>query len=206
MDVTIVGEDRATKEVITRLINHIGGIQIFRELPARGGKIKSLLNNFNLLSTIQPVILLTDLDQYSCPPELLTNWFQRLPRNENFHVRVAVDEAEAWLMADREGFSQHFNIPLEYIPKSVARSRIRPDQNEMNFPYKSSLYLIREIVPHSRTKSIRESLQPSGGSNKGPLYNSTITKFIKNIWNIENACENSYSLRKTIFRLETLRT
>jgi hypothetical protein len=205
MDVAIVGEDQATKEILHRLVNFVGGINIKFDLPARGGKIKSLIDNFNNLSLTTPVILLTDLDQYNCAPELINDWFKKTTKNPNFHPRVAVDEAEAWLMADREGFSRYFHIPINALPESIVRSRLKPDVNKMNFPIKSSLYLMHTIIPNSTSKLMRENLQPKLGSKKGVLYNSTIIPFIKDYWNIENALKNSYSLRKTIIRFESIK-
>lgn len=204
MEVVIVGEDKATREILYRIINYVGGLVVKTEMPARGGKIKSLVQNFNKLSKNIPVILLTDLDQFSCAPELISDCFREHSKNVNFHFRVAVDEAEAWLMADREGFSKYFGVPLDKIPVSTARSKLRPSVNEMDFPYKSSLYLMKEIAPYSNKKTIREDLAPKFGSKKGILYNSTIVPFIKKQWDIDNATKNSYSLRKIISRLTQL--
>ena len=205
MEVAIVGEDQATREILNRLINHVGGIIVKQEFPARGGRIKSLVPNFNNLSLTRPVLLLTDLDQFSCAPELLSEWFRNSVRNPDFHVRVAVDEAEAWLMADREGFSRYFEVPLDLIPNPIVRSRLKPHIYEMNFPFKSSFYLMTRIIPHSRSKTIRENLLPKSGAKKGILYNSTIVPFIQNHWNIDSATRNSYSLRSTITRFEEIR-
>lgn len=204
MEVAIVGEDQATKDIIKRIIHYVGNIEIAYDLPARGGKILSMIREFNNLSHSIPVVLLTDLDQYNCPPELLNKWFEKFSRNEDFHVRVAVDEAEAWLMADREGFSNYFSLPIERIPQSISKSRIAPDKNEMSFPYKSSYFLGREIIPYSTSSNIKKDMTPKSGSTKGPLYNSRISPFIKNNWDIRRAQENSYSLRRTIARMQAL--
>jgi hypothetical protein len=115
MEVTIVGEDQATKAVILRLINYVGGFYVGRDLPARGGRVKSLINNFNNLSATQPVVLIIDLDNYSCPPELISSLLNGLILNDNFIVRVAVDEVEAWLMADRTGFAEYFKVPIDNV-------------------------------------------------------------------------------------------
>ncbi len=203
MDVIIACEDQVTKEILHRIINHVGDINIKSELPARGGKIKSLIDSFNSLSLITPVVLLTDLDQYNCAPELISDYLKS-PKNPDFYFRIAVDEAEAWLMADRKGFAEYFQVSLDTIPTSIIRSNLRQLVNEMDFPYKSSLYLIKEIIPKSSNKEYRENLQPHLGSKKGVLYNSTLTPFIRNKWNIENAATNSYSLRKTISSLSQL--
>lgn len=47
-----------------------------------------------------PVILLTDLDADNCAPELKRKLLGGLEQAENLVFNVAVDEAEAWLMAD----------------------------------------------------------------------------------------------------------
>ncbi len=201
MDVFIVGEDDVTKTIIQRLLNFCSNeYSIIAALPARGGKIKSLIENFNILSQTNPVVLLTDLDTYDCPPTLLNRWFGSTPRNSNFLVRVAIDEAEAWLMADREGFAKYFKVPVEKIPTSRLLYPRRPSNREMDFPYKSSLYLMREIIPFTSNNEFITTMVAVDGISKGPEYNSTILPFI-NSWNIDNACNHSTSLQRTVNRL-----
>jgi hypothetical protein len=64
--------------------------------------------------------------------------------------------------------------------------------------------MLKEIIPHSRSKSIREDLMLQSNSYKSPLYNPTLLPFITNYWNIDRACENSYSLRKSVLKIQNL--
>ena len=111
MKVYIVGEDIVTYSIIKRTLAYCStDFEIIAELPARGGQVKSKISEFNKLSEFNPVVLLIDLDNDSCAPQLIS----RLVKNKHndFIFNIAVDEAEAWLMADREGFASYFKIKL----------------------------------------------------------------------------------------------
>ncbi|MBM2816339.1 MAG: hypothetical protein HW421_3101 [Ignavibacteria bacterium] len=205
MDVIIVAEDEVTRIVLKKILDYFPNkFNILNEMPVRGGKIKSLLMNFNKLSEHNTIIMLTDLDTYDCPPALLNSWFKNFRQNPNFIIRIAVDEAESWLMADREGFAEYFKVPLSIIPNSKILSPIKPHIIEMNFPYKSSLYLIREVIQSTGNKIIKEGIAAIDKTRKGHLYNSTMAPFITYHWNIDNAIKNSYSLVRTIHRLSKI--
>ena len=90
MKVYIVGEDPVTYSIIKKVISYFSNeIEIISELPARGGQIKSKIEEFNKLSAAFPVILLTDLDAVICAPELVR---QLVPNNKNekfvFNVKM----------------------------------------------------------------------------------------------------------------------
>jgi hypothetical protein len=65
-----------------------------------------------------PVLLMTDLDHVECAPVLIDDWCGRHPLPKNMLFRVAVREVEAWLLADREGFSKYSGVPVEKIPRN----------------------------------------------------------------------------------------
>ena len=199
MEVDIVGEDQVTQAVIERLLNdYRPDLIIGRRLPVRGGKIKSEAPKYNLL--VMPLILLTDLDTYPCPPSLISDWFNGAKLNDRFLFRVADDEAEAWLMADKSGFAKWAGIKETNLPDPRIIDR-RKNIVEMVFPYKSSLFLMKTIEQFSTKETIRDFLTPLPGASKGPGYNSTVIPFIKEKWNVENARLNSYSLNKMVLRL-----
>ena len=206
MEVYIVGEDSATQEIIKRVISHCSDeIKIIAELPARGGQIKREILKYNSLSKSYPVILLTDLDASSCAPILLRNLLNAIPKEDTFVLNVAIDEAEAWLMADREGFSKYFHVPIHFIPlPQGVRFKNNNYRNEMIFDYKASLYMMNVIIPNSTKDEVIKQLKPVNGAKKGPEYNSAIEPFIRKHWNIENAMSNSDSLVKMINRINAL--
>jgi hypothetical protein len=204
MNVYIVGEDPVTYAIIKRVLAHCSNdFNILSELPARGGQVKSQINKFNQLALAHPVILLIDLDAETCAPALIRKLIPG--KNKNFILNIAVDEAEAWLMADREGFSEYFKIKIEDIPSShQTKQGGRKALTEMKFGYKSSLYLTRELVKKIKHAEFKQQLTPKKGATKGPEYNSCLLPFIQNKWDINNACRNTDSLNRMIGRIQDL--
>jgi hypothetical protein len=204
MKVFIVGEDQVTFAIIKRMLAYCSDqFEIILELPARGGEVKNKIKQFNVLSQTYPVILLTDLDADLCAPQLLNKLIP--DKNIDFLLNIAVDEAEAWLMADREGFSEYFAIDILNLPTAV---RTKQGGNkyciEMNFSYKSSMFLTHELIKKSNNKLLIQQLTPKKGAVKGPEYNTCILPYIQNSWNIGNARLNSNSLERMIIRLKKL--
>ncbi len=207
MKVYIVGEDAVTFSILKRVLRYCSNeIVILTELPARGGQIKSKIVEFNTLSASYPVILLTDLDAVMCAPELVRQ-IVPFPKNENFIFNVAIDEAEAWLMADIAGFATYFAIDANAMPISVmTKQGGRKQLPEMNFNYKSSMYLTHELIKKSKKTEFIQQFTPKQGAAKGPEYNSAIVPFIENKWSIDVARTNSDSLNRMILRINTLLT
>jgi hypothetical protein len=205
MRLFIAGEDEATKAIIKRVLGHCSSnFEIISELPARGGQIKSKMKEFNNLAEKNPVILLTDLDSNNCAPELKAKLID-FEQHKDFIFNIAVDEAEAWLMADRLGFAKYFGLDTNEIPLSVKKKQGgRKELMEMDFSYKSSMFLTHELIKKSKKKDFVVQLSPKKGAAKGPEYNSAILPFIINEWDIELASQNSDSLSRMIKRLHDL--
>lgn len=200
IDIIIVGEDAVTREIIKRLLRHTGKeFNVIREEPIRGGEIKKKILGYNRLEL--PVCVLTDLDESDCPPLLIKEWFKEMPINPNLIFSVACDEAEAWLMADKTGFSKFLGIKKEILPGLKKPDFRNPDNVELKFPYKPSLYMMRELAVKSSKKIIVQQLTPRKGAKKGPEYNTALLPFIQRYWNIDEAVKNSYSLGKAVKRI-----
>jgi hypothetical protein len=60
------------------------------------GYLKRQVRAFNNAAKRCPFLLLTDLDQTDCPPQLIADWLD-VPRQLDFLLRVAVREVESWL-------------------------------------------------------------------------------------------------------------
>ena len=89
MKVYLASEDDVTREIIHRIIQHCGDkLQIVSNLPARGGQVKSKILEFNNLSRVHPVILLTDLDDGVCPASLIASW-KIVNKNDDFIINIA---------------------------------------------------------------------------------------------------------------------
>lgn len=206
IDIYIVGEDDATKEIIKKIIADCGAdkFNIVQSLPARGGQIKKQINNYNKLAASNPVILLMDLDANDCPPQLIQD-LHICDKSDQFILNIAIDEAEAWLMADRNNFASYFQVDIDSIPNShYTKLNGSKEVIEMDFPIKASLYLNTRIIPTSRSAKIKAQMLPEKNACKGKEYNKVIVPFIKENWNVTNAMCNSDSLKRMVQKIQAL--
>jgi len=157
------------------------------------GYLRRSINSFNLAARGTPFLVGTDLDQYECPPLLIADWL-RTPKHPNLLIRVAVREAEAWLLADRDNFAGFLGIRPLLIPSDV---EALPDP-------KASLIA---LAHKSKRRNLRDDICPRDGSTSkiGRNYNGQLVRFVAESWNPDTAKLNSSSLRRTIARLAAFR-
>lgn len=207
-DVYIAGEDDVTRAIIIRIIaDYAPNLHIVQSLPARGSELKKKIASFNILSLTKPVILLSDMDTDDCAPIAKNKLLNGIVQNECLVINIAVDEAEAWLLADKEGFAAYLGIPLELMP-DAERQRFggRNETLEMKVCLKSSYYLTHKLMAHSNNAILRAQMgvAPNESRSKGREYNVAVLPFIRSLWNVENARRRSYSLNGMIKRVEAL--
>lgn len=128
----------------------------------------------------------------------LKNW--RNFGNDYATINFAVDEAEAWLLADRISFAKYFNIPVKTVPTRNALSLEIADI----MPYKTSLYILIELVPLSNNRAIKSVLAYDRPGKKPSTYNSVGGEYISKYWNIEDAIKNSESLERAVKRIKAM--
>lgn len=207
IEVFISGEDAVTLAVLKRMLAYVSPrFVILNNIPARGGEVKKRVLESNDLSEDFPVIMLLDLDD-GCAPDLKTTLLQGQSQNNHFLLNISVDEAEAWLMADRQGFSKYFGIDINLMPiPQMQKQGGRVERMEMYFPMKSSLVLTHQLALKSRKKEIREKVGVADpkGPKKGKEYNDAVIPFVENVWNIDAALPNSDSLQRMVRRLHAL--
>lgn len=135
----------------------------------------------------------TDLDLYECPPALIENWLTDA-RHHNLLVRVAVREAEAWVLADRHRFADFLGIQVMNVPE---------DAESLSNPKEALIQLART----SRKKRLRDDICPPPNSTRrvGPNYNARLGSFVSENWDPTEARLNSQSLDRTIARLIAFR-
>ena len=159
----------------------------------RGGcaYLKSKISGFNNASKGKPFLVLTDLDTAGCAPTLIKKWLP-VPIHHNLLFRVAVREVESWVMADADRFAKFLSIPSTRVPTSVDRI---DDPKE---------FLIN-LARRSRKRDIREDIVPAKGSTakQGPNYNGCLISFIRELWQPQEAMQNSPSLERTIRAVES---
>ena len=144
----------------------------------------------NRSATGVAIFMLTDLDSpQNCPPKLIRSWI-KATLNPRFLFRVAVMEVESWVMADRIGFAAFLSIPPHRIP-SLTDNILNPKE-----------FLV-SLARRSRKKAVRAALVPMPGANApvGIEYNTLLSGFVREQWNLERAATVSPSLKRTLDRL-----
>lgn len=194
--IIIAVEDELSGAVMSRLVEHSGlNIIINRIFNARGNtQLKIGMTKFREASRTFPHIVLTDLDRYPCPPELINAWnANRLPPQMLF--RVAVREVEAWLLADRGGISKFLCVDINKIPQA-------PEAEED--PKRTLINIARK----SRKRKFVQEIVPEVGSSAsiGPHYNLHLINFVNSEWDIDKACQCAPSLAKALTRISTFLT
>lgn len=196
LDIALVVEDELSRAVMERVLASTGrGYTIKLPLVERGfGNIRRSVAKYRNASHWLPHVILTDLDEVECAPTLRKQWgVAQLPDSMLF--RVAVREAEAWLLADRHGFAAFAGI---------SANKVTQQPEDLRDPKQTLINLVRR----SRNRRLASELVPAVGSAlpMGPLYNERLSAFARNDWNVNTAKTVSPSLLRTIDRLQTFLT
>ncbi|GAB1454245.1 hypothetical protein MASR2M47_43010 [Draconibacterium sp.] len=190
--INLAYEDDLSEVVMTKLLESFGNkYAIHNTYPGHGfGYLKTNIRGFNQASVVAPFFMLTDLDNYDCPPSLMKDWIT-FPLQPNFIFRIAIKEVEAWLLADREGLSDFMKVPLVNFP-SAPEKELDPKRT------------LIQLAKRSRSRRIREDIVPiNENAQIGPNYNGSLMEFVIEKWNIENATTRSRSLEKAVSKLAT---
>ena len=155
------------------------------------GYLRSGMPKWRQLSQRQAVVILTDLDKASCPGLLRADWLGGLPCPENLLLRVAVREAESWLLADHDAVRQ-FMGSKGVLPKN-------PD--DLPDPTQYVLQLAEKAHRDVRLDMVRASGAISG---QGIGYNARLTELVSTAWSPGRAAERSPSLGRARIRLRQL--
>ena len=189
-NVILAIEDRLSDAVATKILEKFG-IEIVERIGFQGkSHLERKTPEFNRAANGITVFMLTDLDlPRECPPGLIRSWIKG-PLNPKFFFRVAVMEVESWVMADRIGFADFLSVPLHRIPS--------PTDNILN-PKEFLLSLARR----SKRKTVREALVPAQGAtlSVGSEYNTLLSEFVREHWDLERAAVVSPSLKRTLDRI-----
>jgi hypothetical protein len=193
--VNIAVEDELTEYLLAKVLSVMPNRYSTRTIYNRGGNgyLRRNINGFNLAARGIPFLIGTDLDRYDCPAALIQDWLLQ-PKHHNLLLRVAVREAEAWVLADKENFARFLGIRPALIPDDV--ENIRDAKSE----------LIR-LASGARNKRIREDICPPPRSTRavGPNYNARLAVFVQHSWDPNIARQHATSLARTIDRLVAFR-
>lgn len=139
---------------------------------------------------VQPVLCVADTDG-RCAVNLRDEW---LPRGapKRFLLRLAVSEAESWILADPSALADYFEIPAARIP---------PRPEELADPKRKLLHLARR----SGRRLIRQEVVSAQDANTpGPGYNLHLRDFIAGHWDARRAAEHSPSLARALARVAAI--
>ncbi|EOG6950026.1 DUF4276 family protein [Edwardsiella piscicida] len=189
MKISIATEDILTEEIMIKVISSSKQFDIGLKLGKQGnGYLVSKLNNFNELAKNSPVIVVFDLDLKPCPEKFRTSLENKvINKRENLHLIVSVREIESWILADRVGFSSYFK---------VSKDKIERDPDELLDPKEKIINLAKQ----SKDSVIKKGIPPANGAaaKVGLSYNSLLTGFIRDEWDMSRAAEASPSLSLAI--------
>lgn len=190
--INLVFEDELSEAFMKKLAEYFGHKYLIIASYTRGGYgyIKNNIKAFNNASKGSVYFILTDLDNYSCPLELMDEWLGLKNRRHNLLFRVAIKEVESWALADIIGFSDYFGVSERLVPRS-------PDT--VSDPKK----VLIDIVRKSKKKSFKQDILPVNENAKvGPNYNARMIDFVNKKWSINSALKNSESLNRAYHALD----
>ncbi len=161
------------------------------------GYLKKRTASFNNAAKAGPFLLLTDLDQSPCAPNLVAEWLGPGRRQHpHFIFRVAVREVESWLLADDTNLGEFLGL------RKPARV---PNPESLQDPKATLL----ELASQSRHRDVREAIvwrdERSGRYLQGPDYNGAMAPFVEKAWDLDAArlrCPSLNGLLVALARLE----
>jgi hypothetical protein len=159
------------------------------------GYLKRQTGAFNNAAKGCPFLLLTDLDRYACPPELIGEWL-RTPRHRHFLLRVAVREVESWLLGDASRLGKFLKLRS---PLSV------PDPESLEEPKQALLGAAMKCPSRLMREALVWRDGQSGQLFQGPDYNGTLARFVNGQWDVATArrkCRSLEGLLAALSRLE----
>jgi hypothetical protein len=188
-------EDELTQSLLVKVLSVIPNEYATRTFYNRGGNgyLRRNINGFNRAARGIPFLIGTDLDRYECPAALVQDWLLG-PKHHNLLLRVAVREAEAWLLADKDNLATFLGI------RSIL---IRDDVEAIPDPKRELI----QLAARARRRELREDICPPARSTRrvGPNYNARLAVFVQQLWDPNEARQHATSLARTIDRLTGFR-
>lgn len=188
--VYLASEDRLSQITAEKILKLCSPSVSVVSIGARGGRgpVLQRLSGYNKSAKKLNFFVLLDLDREPCAARFVRNCLNNRAASQGLLFRVAVREIEAWLLADRPGFSRYFQIPENRLP---AMPDDLPDPKQA---------LINVIKKRCGKRACKESIVPARGSRavQGPGYTQALCRFVQTAWNARRAKKLSPSLSRCL--------
>lgn len=181
--------------VAERLIEVCGGVPQQRLIARSKQRLDPKIGGIRRSATrFGPWLILRDLDRDApCAAALVESLAPHV--SEFAELRIAVRQTEAWLLADREGFSTAFSVAETRLPTT-------PDSCD------DAKRVLVDVCQRSRKPHVRADMAPRPGSGRrvGPGYEGRLIAFAQSVWNPQRARLHSDSLDRALTSVEALVT
>lgn len=193
-DILLVGEDSLCCELGAKILRTVlpGWTLSGPPINKRGitRLLPALSRYANCARHVRPVLCIADTD-HECPVDMKNKWFPE-DGPPSLLLRLAVSEAESWVLADRRAVADFFDVPLGSIP------------GEPECLEDAKLEILR-IISKTRRRSLRaEMLGNSKQLRPGAGYNVHLSRLIAEKWELERAVEGADSLRRAVAAISAL--
>ena len=111
----VVVEGESDKATASRMVEFAGRHVLHVTVTRGKTKLDSKLANYSRAARDQPWVVFRDSDN-QCPVSLRRRLLAGIPDNPLFALRIVHTMTEAWLMADRLGFSRYFAVSFDTVP------------------------------------------------------------------------------------------
>ncbi len=171
----------------------VAGVPRTLEHSSGQGLVLEAVALFNDAARYKRWFAITDLDnKFACAGLARQRW---LPSPAPYMCfRIAVQEIEAWLIADKQRFAEFLQVDPGIIPNNPEDIRDPKEQSLIMMPKEMILTLAQSSLDpqiYPRLKAVSS-------------YNNEMGKFAKKYWRPAIAAQNSPSLKKCIERLQQL--
>jgi hypothetical protein len=187
-----VVEGITDQAALTRLIKHINAEVGQLSTSDNKKRLLKQLENYNRAAQFSYWIVLLDLDlDFTCAVKAKDAW---LPNPAEYMCfRIVVRKLESWFLADRENIARFLGVSIAVVPKAP---------EDLEDPKLEMVNLARR----SNKRAIVANMVPREGSGRdtGIAYATMLIDFATNHWSLENAAENSESLRRCIACMKRL--
>lgn len=193
--VYLVGEDDLCAALALALVAQSGRAARIEQCDVAGGfgpfRARIEVMN-NIAQRVMPVLMIADADQAACPVTQVKEWLPQR-HSDRLALRLAVREAEAWAMADHEGFAAFAQLSPAKLP---------PTPETLPNPKQALL----KLIEHCRRRELRDEMLP-GKRDRSPVglgYNIHLKDYVSHYWRAERAAARAPSLARAIPRIAAL--